>query len=139
MLFARTLALLPSLLPGLSFAGAGGEVLVSGYDSQAVHRFDIATGAHLGNLGPVPGSQSIQYGPDGRLYVCAEGANEVLRFDASWPSTPTNVFGSGGSRPGSRMGSTPSRCPALRPVGRSCSRSEPSTHPSTSVSARTSS
>ena len=59
------------------------ELLVSGYTSQSVHRFDPATGASLGSLGSVPGAQSVRYGPDGHLYVCAEEQDRVLRFDGA--------------------------------------------------------
>lgn len=52
---------------------------VSGYNSDTVHRVDVQTGALLGDLGPVPGAQSVQRGPDGALYLVAEKDNQVLR------------------------------------------------------------
>jgi hypothetical protein len=55
-------------------------------------------------LGPIPGAQSIQYGPDGNLYVAAEKIDRVLRFDgqtgvplgalvADDPATPIDETG----------------------------------------------
>jgi DNA-binding beta-propeller fold protein YncE len=63
-----------------------GLMLVSGYDSDAIHVFHIATGAFVGTIGPVPGAQSITTGPDGMLYACAEKIDQVLRID---PATLT--------------------------------------------------
>jgi len=63
-----------------------GLMLVSGYDSDAIHVFKVATGAFVGTIGPVPGAQSITTGPDGMLYACAEKIDQVLRID---PSTLT--------------------------------------------------
>lgn len=57
------------------------ELWVSGYTSSAVHRFDETTGAHLGDLGPLMGAQSIRYGPAGLLYICAEESDLVARYD----------------------------------------------------------
>lgn len=77
---------LSTLCALLFFATAGPAsaqaptLLVSGYTSEAVHAFD-AGGASLGELGDVPGAQSLRYGPDGHLYVCAELDDAVLRFD----------------------------------------------------------
>lgn len=61
-------------------SGQAPKLLVSGYTSEAVHAFD-ASGASLGELGAAPGAQSMRYGPDGHLYVCAEEDDAVLRFD----------------------------------------------------------
>ncbi len=65
-----------------------GLMLVSGYDSDAIHVFRVATGAFVKTIGPVPGAQSITTGPDGKLYACAEKVNQVLRID---PATLTIV------------------------------------------------
>lgn len=73
-----------SLLLALSLLAAGAsaqELWISGYDSNALHRHDLATGVLLGKIPAVPGAQSMRYGPDGQLYVVSEKANEVLRFD----------------------------------------------------------
>lgn len=60
-----------------------GTLLVSGFTSGTIHRYAAGTGAPGGDFGPgaVPGAQKIRRGPDGRLYVCSESANRVLRFD----------------------------------------------------------
>lgn len=67
-------------------------LLASGYTSASVHRFDPITGAPLGDLGFVPGAQSIRRGPDGNLYVCAEERDEVQRFDANGAFVDLFVF-----------------------------------------------
>lgn len=59
------------------------ELLVSDYGADTVHRFELQTGAPLGNLGSVPGAQSLHYGPDGHLYAAAEKSRAVLRFDGA--------------------------------------------------------
>ena len=56
------------------------SLLVSGYTSGQVHAFDAA-GDALAPLGAADGAQSMRYGPDGHLYVCAEEQDAVLRFD----------------------------------------------------------
>lgn len=62
-------------------ATVGQTLLVSGYNNDAVLLFDSHTGQSLGALPGVPGAQSVRYGPDGHLYVCAEKVNQVVRFD----------------------------------------------------------
>lgn len=67
-------------LTTLSFLVTAQELLVSDY-TGSVLRFDLVTGEPTGDLGAVPGAQSMRYGPDGHLYVCAEEDDAVLRFD----------------------------------------------------------
>jgi DNA-binding beta-propeller fold protein YncE len=65
-------------------AGTAPCLMASGYNTESIHLFDPVTGAKLGFLdaaGLVPGAQSMHYGPDGQLYVCAEKQDRVLRFD----------------------------------------------------------
>lgn len=58
-----------------------GRAFVSGYDSDAIHVFETATGRSLGTVTPVPGAQSIVVAPDGALVACAEKIDQVLRID----------------------------------------------------------
>ncbi len=98
------------LLSCLAFAAASVAVhaqsglLVSGYGSQAVHRFEEGSGAPLGVVAAAPGAQSLRYGPDGFLYACAEEADRVLKLDGTtgafvvnfvWddPATPEDESG----------------------------------------------
>lgn len=62
----------------------GDELLVSGFGSDSIARFDAGSGTHLGNItaGGVNGPQAVRTGPDGLLYVCNEEDDNVLRFDA---------------------------------------------------------
>jgi DNA-binding beta-propeller fold protein YncE len=57
-----------------------GKLLVSGFNSDAVHSYRIWDGALRGSVS-VPGAQSIVQGPDGLLYVCAEKIDEIWRLD----------------------------------------------------------
>jgi len=82
----------------LSVPVQAGELLVSGFVSDAVARYDSATGMHLGALtgGSVNGPQAIHLGPDGLLYLANEEADNILRFD---PDTKAfvDIFVSSGS------------------------------------------
>lgn len=64
-----------------------GRILVSGFDSDAVHRYRARDGAPRGSSA-VSGAQSIVRGPDGLLYVCAEKTDRVVRHD---PATLARV------------------------------------------------
>ena len=81
-----------------------GTLFVSTFGSNAVYAFKASTGEHLATIDPVPNAQSITEGPDGLLYVCAEGINQVLRihprrfeivdaFVFDDPGTPGNETG----------------------------------------------
>lgn len=62
------------------------ELLVSGFFSNTVSRFDAASGASLGNYQTGVGLQNAicaRVGPDGLLYVCSEGTDSVQRYDPS--------------------------------------------------------
>lgn len=70
----------------LSSSAAADELLVSGFFSNAVSRFDAASGASLGNYQTGVGLQNAicaRVGPDGLLYVCSEGTDSVQRYDPS--------------------------------------------------------
>ncbi|MBL8766453.1 MAG: hypothetical protein JNL94_03755 [Planctomycetes bacterium] len=92
MHLCRTTAFLVVLTATMSLgraappSGTAPCLMASGYNSESIHLFDPVTGAKLGFLdaaGLVPGAQSMRYGPDGNLYVCAEKVDRVLRFDGA--------------------------------------------------------
>ena len=58
-----------------------GRILVSGFESDALHAYRVSDGARRGRATPVPGAQSIVLGRDGLLYVCAEEIDQVVRVD----------------------------------------------------------
>ncbi|MBT8486621.1 MAG: hypothetical protein HKO59_11995 [Phycisphaerales bacterium] len=60
-----------------------GELLVSGYCSNAVHRYDAVTGASLGVLDPaggIMGPLGLTRDDRGRIYVASELTDSILRF-----------------------------------------------------------
>jgi hypothetical protein len=62
------------------------ELLVCSFVADSVTRYDLQTGVFLGELGPsddLDGALGITVGPDGDIYVAAEEANMVLRFDGT--------------------------------------------------------
>lgn len=66
--------------------GSGLELLVCSFVGDAVGRFDLDSGAFLGDLGPtdaLDGALGIVVGPDGRIYVASEESNAVVRFDGT--------------------------------------------------------
>ena len=67
----------------LSSTALSQELLVSNYNGDNIQRYDAASGAYLGAIPGVPGAQSMNYGPDGNLYVVAEKVNRVLRLDGT--------------------------------------------------------
>lgn len=88
-------------------AVANGVLLVSGYNSDNVHRYNADTGAFIGVMGPggdLNGAQAVIVGADGFLYVCSEEVDKVLRYDRTTfayvsefifndPMTPANETG----------------------------------------------
>ena len=78
------------------------ELWVSGYNSNAVHRFDPVTGDSLGILSNVRGAQSIRGGRGGYRYIVAEKPDTIRRyrgldfesdFIADDPDTPEDETG----------------------------------------------
>ena len=55
---------------------------ISGYNSDAVHTLDLATGAIVATTEGVPGAQSVRPDGDGGWLVVAEKVGRVLRLDA---------------------------------------------------------
>lgn len=86
---------LSALTPRLSFLLAAAiftsptlanpELLITGFTSDSVARFDLSTRTHLGNLDPaasLDGPLATRLGPDGLLYVADEATNSIKRFNA---------------------------------------------------------
>lgn len=80
----------PFILAWLSLAATspvvrgGTELLVSGFSSDSVARFDIPSGTFLSNLDPsagIDGPLCTRLGPDGLLYVASEGTDSIVRFN----------------------------------------------------------
>ena len=57
------------------------EIWVSGFLSQAVHRYAFTDGTYLGPLVQAAGPQGITHGPDGSVFVVAEGADRILHLE----------------------------------------------------------
>jgi DNA-binding beta-propeller fold protein YncE len=79
-LCASSLLAAPQALAGPKKPVQPGNLLVSGYDSNKVHRYRVPGGAPQGHVGAT-GAQSIVLGSDGLLYVCAEKVDRVVRMD----------------------------------------------------------
>lgn len=80
-LSAQTVRQGASVLPAPHAPRNSGRLLVSGFESDAVHAFLAWDGAPRGRASNVPGAQSIVLGPDGLLYVCAEEVDQIVRID----------------------------------------------------------
>ncbi len=72
-------------------AAAGQELLVAGFGSDTVARFDLASRAFIGNLdisAGLDGPLCARVGPDGLLYVASEGTDSIIRYN---PATGAKV------------------------------------------------
>jgi|SoiMethySBSTD1v2_1073268.scaffolds.fasta_scaffold546792_2 DNA-binding beta-propeller fold protein YncE len=78
--FASVSALVVIVSVGASVARAQ-EILVSGFNSDAVHRYDAVSGTSLGSLSPIDGAHAVITGPDGLLYIAEEEQDKVVRYD----------------------------------------------------------
>ena len=62
------------------------DLLVPGYGTDDIHRFDANTGTHLGQFGSLGDGLDDPYelvvGPDGNIYVSGTNSNSVLRYTA---------------------------------------------------------
>jgi hypothetical protein len=84
-----TLAALVSLVTPC----AGHEILVSGFGSQEVHRYDRVSGTYLGPMAQVNQPQALCQGLDGLLYLAVEGDNKIVWIDpATAPATEDFIF-----------------------------------------------
>jgi len=61
------------------------ELLLTGFTSASVDRYDAGDGTLLGELGPggLAGVLGAAVGLDGRIYVCSETNDRIVRFDAA--------------------------------------------------------
>lgn len=69
---------------------SSGDILVSGFFSDSVGRYDSASGQFLGNFQTgvgLDGPLAARVGQDGLLYVASEGSNQIQRYNTS-----TGVF-----------------------------------------------
>ena len=91
------------LLSGGAVAGeCPRTLLVSGYGSANVHRYDACTGEFIGNLdsgGRIRGTQAVRAGEDGFLYVASEENGRILRYRADDFTFDRIVAGDGASAP----------------------------------------
>ncbi len=82
----------------MTFAPDGDLYVALGYQGGSVSRVDGTNGAIINTLyapGFIPIANGHVFGPDGNLYVAAEGANQVVRFDGM-TGAMLDVFASGG-------------------------------------------
>jgi outer membrane protein assembly factor BamB len=66
-------------------AANGAEMLVCGFGSNKVYRYNMSGGL-IGTLdaaGNLSGPLCARMGPDGKIYVASEGNNRIVRFSAS--------------------------------------------------------
>lgn len=80
-------------------AHGGLELLVSGFSSDSVARFDLGTSAYLSSLDSaagIDGPLCCRVGPDGLLYVASEGTDSIVRYNAT-SGAFVDTFVSGGS------------------------------------------
>jgi streptogramin lyase len=81
---AASVAFMLASLGAVPRAAIGGELLVSGFFSDRIERYDDASDTHLGSLDVTAGLDGplcARLGPDGLLYVASEGTDSVVRFD----------------------------------------------------------
>ncbi len=80
---------------------ASADLLVAGYSSGRIYRFNERTGLYIDTFVPNPGGELNQphgmaYGPDGNLYVASAANDRVLRYDGT-NGTPRGTFVAAGS------------------------------------------
>lgn len=66
-------------------AAHGAEMLVCGFSSNKVYRYNMSGGliGTLDTAGNLSGPLCARMGPDGKIYVASEGNNRIVRFSAS--------------------------------------------------------
>jgi sugar lactone lactonase YvrE len=80
------LGLFLSLMVPAPLLAATTELLVGSWGTHSIRRYDIDSGAYLGDLvAPSSGGLTVpdgmDWGPDGNLYVSSSSTNQVLRFN----------------------------------------------------------
>jgi DNA-binding beta-propeller fold protein YncE len=71
---------------GVTISPYDGNLLVCSLETNQVLKYDINTGAYLGEFvtadsGGLENPSGILFGPDGNLYVASTGNDEILRYD----------------------------------------------------------
>lgn len=82
------------------------QLVVSGFATNAVVRYDAVTGAPLDQLGAgvMQGVLGVTVGPDSLIYACSETTNEVLRFDPTSGALVDVFIGDDASTPQDETG-----------------------------------
>lgn len=106
----RVLLVLSSALLYASFSALAGDLLVGGFHSNNVIRYDAMTGEVVETfISAVAGPHSMTLGPDGNIYIAVALGNQIRRYDpvngdlidifiSSGINTPTDVkFGPDGN------------------------------------------
>ncbi len=81
------------------------ELLVGSWQTHSVRRYDLLSGAYLGDLvtsgaGGLNVPDGLAWGTDGNLYVSSSNSNQVLRFDGASGSPMGAFVASGLNKPG---------------------------------------
>jgi len=80
---------------GMEVTPDGLTLLVTNFTNGQVNMFDLATGAHLGQLFQAgTAADDLTYGPDGKLYVASYGSHAIYRYDFATGQAETFI-GSG--------------------------------------------
>ena len=82
----------------LQVLGECDEILVCGFFSDSVGRYDSLEGQFLGNYETgigLDGALAARIGPDGLLYVASEGSNQIKRYDPATGDFVDNFVNAG--------------------------------------------
>lgn len=74
------------MLVQCSSRASGDELLISGFFSDSVGRYDASSGTFIGNFDPgsgLDGALAARVGADGLLYVASEVSNQIKRYNVS--------------------------------------------------------